>query len=41
VASAILLLNAGHEASVNALGGGVVALLRHPAGSPGCGRTAG
>jgi cytochrome P450 len=30
VASAILLLNAGHEA-VNALGGGVVALLRHPA----------
>ena len=30
VASAILLLNAGHEASVNALGGGVVALLRHP-----------
>jgi cytochrome P450 len=31
VASAILLLNAGHEASVNSLGGGVVALLRHPA----------
>ncbi len=31
VASAILLLNAGHEASVNALGGGLVALLRHPA----------
>jgi len=31
VASAILLLNAGHEASVNAFGGGVVALLRHPA----------
>ena len=30
VASAILLLNAGHEASVNAFGGGVVALLRHP-----------
>ena len=30
VASAILLLNAGHEASVNALGGGVVALCRHP-----------
>jgi cytochrome P450 len=30
VASAILLLNAGHEASVNALGGGVVALLRNP-----------
>ncbi len=29
VASAILLLNAGHEASVNALGGGVVALMRH------------
>ncbi|HSV67326.1 MAG TPA: cytochrome P450 [Mycobacteriales bacterium] len=31
VASAALLLNAGHEASVNALGNGVVALLRHPA----------
>jgi len=31
VASAILLLNAGHEASVNGLCGGVVALLRHPA----------
>ena len=31
VASAVLLLNAGHEASVNALGGGMVALLRHPA----------
>jgi cytochrome P450 len=30
VASAILLLNAGHEASVNGLGNGVVALLRHP-----------
>jgi len=30
VASAILLLNAGHEASVNALGNGVVVLLRHP-----------
>ncbi|WP_033341034.1 cytochrome P450 [Catenuloplanes japonicus] len=30
VASAILLLNAGHEASVNALGGGWVALTRHP-----------
>ena len=30
VASAILLLNAGHEASVNALGAGVVALLRNP-----------
>jgi len=30
VASAILLLNAGHEASVNAFGGGVVALVRHP-----------
>ncbi|MET0422348.1 MAG: cytochrome P450, partial [Actinoplanes sp.] len=30
VASAILLLNAGHEASVNGLGGGVVALLAHP-----------
>jgi cytochrome P450 len=31
VASAILLLNAGHEASVNTFGNGVVALLRHPA----------
>ena len=30
VAAAILLLNAGHEASVNGLGNGVVALLRHP-----------
>lgn len=30
VASAILLLNAGHEASVNAFGNGVVALLEHP-----------
>jgi cytochrome P450 len=30
VASAILLLNAGHEASVNAFGNGVVALLHHP-----------
>jgi cytochrome P450 len=30
VASAILLLNAGHEASVNAFGNGIVALLRHP-----------
>lgn len=30
VASAILLLNAGHEASVNVLGNGMVALLRHP-----------
>jgi cytochrome P450 len=30
VASAILLLNAGHEASVNAFGNGVVALLAHP-----------
>jgi len=30
VASAILLLNAGHEASVNAFAGGMVALLRHP-----------
>jgi len=29
VASAILLLNAGHEASVNVLGNGFVALLRH------------
>ncbi|MDR6322290.1 cytochrome P450 [Actinoplanes couchii] len=30
VASAILLLNAGHEASVNGLGNGIVALLEHP-----------
>jgi cytochrome P450 len=30
VASAILLLNAGHEASVNAFGNGIVALLRNP-----------
>jgi cytochrome P450 len=30
VASAILLLNAGHEASVNAFGNGMVALLRDP-----------
>jgi cytochrome P450 len=30
VASAILLLNAGHEASVNAFGNGIVALLRRP-----------
>jgi len=31
VASAILLLNAGHEASVNAFGNGMVAMLRLPA----------
>jgi cytochrome P450 len=30
VASAILLLNAGHEASVNAFGNGMVALLDNP-----------
>jgi cytochrome P450 len=30
VASSVLLLNAGHEASVNALGNGVVALLANP-----------
>ncbi len=30
VATAVLLLNAGHEASVNVLAGGVLALLRHP-----------
>ncbi|MBB2941212.1 cytochrome P450 [Actinoplanes lutulentus] len=30
VASAVLLLNAGHEASVSGLGNGVVALLRNP-----------
>ncbi|CAN5811237.1 cytochrome P450 [soil metagenome] len=31
VATAALLLNAGHEASVNVIGNGVVALLDHPA----------
>ena len=31
IASAILLLNAGHEASVNVFGNGLVALLRSPA----------
>ncbi len=30
VATAVLLLNAGHEASVNVLGNGALALLRHP-----------
>jgi cytochrome P450 len=30
VASAVLLLNAGHEASVNVFGNGFVALLEHP-----------
>jgi cytochrome P450 len=30
LASAILLLNAGHEASVNVFGNGLVALLEHP-----------
>lgn len=30
VASVVLLLNAGHEASVNAFGNGLVALLQHP-----------
>jgi len=30
VASVVLLLNAGHEASVNTFGNGLVALLRHP-----------
>jgi cytochrome P450 len=30
VASVVLLLNAGHEASVNAFGNGLVALLTHP-----------
>jgi len=30
VATAVLLLNAGHEASVNGFGNGLVALLRHP-----------
>jgi cytochrome P450 len=31
IATAVLLLNAGHEASVNVLGNGVLALLHHPA----------
>jgi cytochrome P450 len=31
VASCVLLLNAGHEASVNALGNGMVTLFAHPA----------
>jgi len=31
VASVVLLLNAGHEASVNTFGNGLVALLQHPA----------
>ena len=38
VASAVLLLNAGHEASVNAFGNGLVAMLRRgpvPGGDPG------
>jgi len=30
IASCILLLNAGHEATVNAAGNGLLALLRHP-----------
>ncbi|HWH32750.1 MAG TPA: cytochrome P450 [Egibacteraceae bacterium] len=30
VATAVLLLNAGHEASVNVMANGVLALLRHP-----------
>lgn len=30
IATCILLLNAGHEATVNALGNGFLALLRHP-----------
>ena len=30
VATAALLLNAGHEASVNVIGNGIVALLQHP-----------
>jgi cytochrome P450 len=30
VSSAILTLNAGHEATVHAIGNGVLALLRHP-----------
>ena len=31
IATCVLLLNAGHEASVNAFGNGMVALFRHPA----------
>ncbi len=31
VATCVLLLNAGHEASVNGFGNGMVALLKHPA----------
>lgn len=34
VSTCILLLNAGHEATVNALGAGVAALLAHPAPAP-------
>jgi cytochrome P450 len=30
VATSVLLLNAGHEASVNVIGNGLLALLRHP-----------
>lgn len=30
IATCVLLLNAGHEASVNGLGNGIVAALRHP-----------
>ena len=36
LASAILLLNAGHEASVNVFGNGLVALARHPDQWRGC-----
>ena len=31
IATCVLLLNAGHEATVNVLGNGLLALLRHPA----------
>ena len=35
VASAVLLLNAGHEASVNVFGNGLIAMLRRGAATRG------